>query len=335
MQTTIDALMTGQGISSEQSQQFFQAVLKGEVEPALLAGVLVALKLKGETIEEITGAASAIRQAAADFPKREYPVTDIVGTGGDGHHTINISTTAAIVAASMGVKVAKHGNRSVSSKSGSSDLLAASGVNLTMSAETAKDCLDKTNLAFLFAPHYHGGFKHAGPVRAALKTRTIFNIMGPLVNPASPEYMVLGVYTPDYLEPIAQTLKALGTQRAMVVHGAGLDEVAIHGTTEVIELNNGDISRYQLNPADFGVDEASLEDIKGGDPQQNLEISKAILTGTATAAQQNAVAVNAACALYINGLEPDLKTATAKVLAHLKSGQALKTLEAFAECSHG
>ena len=186
------------------------AAAEPEVDYVELAALLVALKIKGETPAEIAGAASAIRAAAAPFAKPAYAVADIVGTGGDGHHTLNISSTAMLVAAAAGVKVAKHGNRSVSSKSGSADLLEALGIKLAMSAEVARKALDELGCCFLFAPVYHSGFRHAGPVRAALKTRTLFNVLGPLINPARPTYQLMGVYAPELVRPIAETLLALG-----------------------------------------------------------------------------------------------------------------------------
>ena len=239
MTNILQQLVDGKDLSLEQAQQFFNDVVSGNVEPSLLASVLTALKIKGETPDEIAGAAIAIRQAAKSFPENDKVLVDCVGTGGDGHSTINISTTAAIVAAACGLNVAKHGNRSVSSKSGSADLLEAFGVNLMMTPETAYQCIEQSGACFLFAPNYHSGFKHAAPVRAAMGVRTLFNILGPLVNPASPKVMLLGVYTPELLMPMAKALMLTGVKRAWVVFGSGLDEVAVHGETQVIEINDG------------------------------------------------------------------------------------------------
>ncbi|QBG37605.1 anthranilate phosphoribosyltransferase [Litorilituus sediminis] len=319
-------LVAGNNLSQAQSQHFFQAVLEGKVDPALLASVLTALKIKGETSAEIAGAALAIRQAATSFPEQAQAVSDCVGTGGDGANTINISTTAAILAASCGLKMAKHGNRSVSSMSGSADLLEAFGVNLNMSPETASNCLDKANLCFLYAPAYHTGFKYAGPVRKAMGIRTLFNILGPLVNPAAPKVMLLGVYTPELLETIAQALLLTGVERAFVVHGSGLDEIALHGDTQLIEINNGQLIERTISPADFGLANYSLEDIKGGTPQENADVIKAILSGNGKPAHNSAVVINCAALLYLHGKAATLKEAAQLASEVLASGQGMQTL---------
>lgn len=338
IQPLLDLLYQGKSLSREQTFEIFSALIRGEMSEAAMAGMLVALKIRGETIDEISGAADAMRAAAKTFPysngdSLSNGIVDIVGTGGDGFNTINISTTAAFVAAAAGAKVAKHGNRSVSSKSGSSDLLAQFGIDLTMSPDTASRCLDALNLCFLFAPHYHGGVKHAGPVRQALKTRTLFNVLGPLINPARPEFMLLGVYSPELVLPIAKVLKALGTKRAMVVHGSGLDEVALHGNTQVAELKDGDIIEYQLTPADLGVPLAQITDLEGGEPAQNALITEAILQGRGTDAHTNAVAINAGCALYVCGIADSVKAGTLLALATIQSGKAFELLSQLAKVS--
>lgn len=320
-------LVDNKNISQQATEQFFTQVLNGEIEPALLASVLTALKMKGETPEEIAGAAVAIRRAATPFPEKYYPVADCVGTGGDGANTINISTTAAILGAACGLKMAKHGNRSVSSMSGSADLLEAFGVNLSMSPATASNCLDKANLCFLFAPAYHSGFKHAAPVRKAMGIRTLFNILGPLVNPAVPQTMLLGVYTPELLLPIAQALQLTGVKRAFVVHGSGLDEIALHGDTQIIEIKDGKLIERIISPQDFGLKNYSLEEIKGGTPSENADIIKAILSGKGLDAHNAAVVINCAALLYLHDKAESLEVAAQLASNVLKSGQGLATLE--------
>lgn len=327
-------LVDNKSLSQQQTEQFFTQVLNGNVEPALLASVLTALKMKGETPAEIAGAAVAIRNAALSFPKQESSVADCVGTGGDGANTINISTTAAILSAACGLKMAKHGNRSVSSMSGSADLLEAFGVNLTMSPTTASNCLDKANLCFLFAPAYHSGFKHAAPVRKAMGIRTLFNILGPLVNPASPNIMLLGVYTPELLKPIAQALQLTGVKRAFVVHGCGLDEIALHGDTQLIEINNEQLIERTISPQDFGLQNYSLEAIKGGSPQENADIIKAILSGKGQAAHNAAVVINCAALLYLHAKADNLRSAAQMASEVLSSGKALQTLEQLVSLSN-
>lgn len=338
LQAIIDKLYLGQSVSRDQANLLFSAIIQGEMSEATMAGMLVAMKMRGETIDEISGAADALRAAAKVFPipnatTRSQGIVDIVGTGGDGHNTINISTTAAFVAAAAGAKVAKHGNRSVSSKSGSSDLLSQFGIDLTMPPETARDCLDELGLCFLFAPHYHGGVRHAVPVRQSLKTRTLFNLLGPLINPANPDYIVLGVYSRELVEPIANVLNTLGLKRAMVVHGSGLDEVAVHGDTLVCELKDKQISQYTLTPAALGVEQATLAELEGGTPAENAAITRAILQGQGSQAHRNAVAVNAGCALYISGNSDTPLEGVKQALAILDSGKAFTLLEQLANAS--
>lgn len=240
-------LFEGKPLTQQQSKHLFTAIINGELLNEQLSAALIALKLRGETTEEITGVVYAALENAEFFPSPNYEFADIVGTGGDGANTINISTASAIVAAAAGFKVAKHGNRSVSSKSGSSDVLNALGIKIDMDANTARKALDEINLCFLWLQQYHTGFKHVAYVRQLLKTRTIFNILGPLCNPARPPYQLLGVYSADLIQPYAETVARLGHKHTIVVHGAGLDEVAIHSKTDVAEIRDGKIARYILS----------------------------------------------------------------------------------------
>lgn len=334
VQPILEQLYQGESLSEAQSQAFFEQVVSGEMDPIILSSVITALKIKGETPDEITGAAKALLAHAKAFPAPDYPFTDIVGTGGDGLGTINISTASAFVAAALGVKVCKHGSRSVSSKSGSSDLLATFGVNLDMSPETARQCLDDLNVCFIFAPSYHAGMRFAAPVRAALKTRSIFNVLGPLINPARPPFELMGVYDPALLAPIAKVHQQLGMQRVLVVHGSGLDEVALHGETQVAELKEGKITEYTLTPADFGVENAPVESIFGGTPEENKVIIENILQGKGTTAQQAAVAINVSALLVLNGKADSFKEGAAMAIESMQSGQPLTLLKQFAEQSN-
>lgn len=334
MTTILSTLVDGQDLDQHTIQAFFEQMLKGETDPILLASVLTALKIKGETPTEISGAAIAIKAAATKFPIQKHTVADCVGTGGDGANTINISTTAAILAAACGLKMAKHGNRSVSSMSGSADLLEAFGVNLTMSPETASNCLDKANLCFLYAPAYHSGFKHAAAVRKTMGVRTLFNILGPLANPAYPNIMLLGVYTPELLMPMAESLQLTGVERAFIVHGSGLDEIALHGDTQVIEIKGDQLIERTISPKDFGLKNYTLEEIKGGTPQENADIIKAILSGNGQEAHNAAVIINCAALLYLHGKAEDLTTAAKLASDVLKSGKGLTTLELLVSLSN-
>ena len=337
--SALNTLVDGHSLTQQQSHDVFEQVINGFVAPERLAAILTALKIKGETPAEIAGAAIAIRANAKAFPEQTFTVADCVGTGGDGANTINISTTAAILAAACGLKMAKHGNRSVSSMSGSADLLEALGVNLTMSPEVASECLAKANICFLYAPAYHTGFKHAAPVRKAMAIRTLFNILGPLVNPAKPDIMLLGVYIPELITPIAQALMLTGVKQAWVVHGSGLDEIALHGKTLVTEINNGELIKKEVTPADFGLDSYTLEDIKGGTPEENAEFIKAILAGKGQAAHNSAVIINCAALLYLhreqlNGKADTLLLAAQHAKSVLASGVASKTLADLVQVSH-
>ncbi|WP_371186228.1 anthranilate phosphoribosyltransferase [Thalassotalea maritima] len=331
----LQRVIEGQSLNQQQSYQLFEQLLAGELEPSMIAGLLTAMRIKGETPEEIAGAALAVRHAAKPFPEHSHTLVDCVGTGGDGHHTINISTTAAIVAGACGLHVAKHGNRNVSSKSGSADLLEALGVNLTMSPETALDCLNSAGICFLFAPHYHAAFKHVAPIRKQLGVRTIFNILGPLVNPAAPQVMLVGVYDKSLLKPMAQALRLTGVQRAWVVYGAGLDEIAIHDSTDIIEIKDGQLYEKRLQPSDVGLPSYPLSAIKGGDPQQNAKDCMAVLEGKGQAAHRDAVLINSAALLYLANKASNLIDAIELARHVLRTGKAAQCLRTLAEVSHG
>ena len=322
----LEQLYSGHSLSTSESTALFNAVIQGELSNEQIAAMLIALKVRGANTEEITGAVAASLQNAKAFPHPNYSFADIVGTGGDGQNTINISTASAIVAASMGAKVAKHGNRSVSSKSGASDVLTALGVNVNVTPEQARQALDEIGVCFLFAQQYHSGFRHVAPVRAALKTRTIFNILGPLINPARPTYHLLGVYAPELVKTYAETAVALEHQHSFVVHGSGLDEVALHGETQVAEIKNGKIEYFTLTPEDFGLKAQSLESLHGGEPQENAQMLTALLQGKGKAEHENAVAANTALLLKLFGHD-DLKQNVQNVLAHLASGKTFETLQ--------
>ena len=328
MQTAqlLEQLYSGKTLNKEESAVIFNAIMQGELNNEQIAAMLIALKVRGATIDELSGAVSASLKNAKSFPRPDYPFADIVGTGGDGQNTINISTASAIVAASMGAKVAKHGNRSVSSKSGASDVLTALGVNVNVTPEQARQALDDIGVCFLFAQQYHSGFKHVAPVREALKTRTLFNILGPLINPARPTYHLLGVYAPELVKTYAETAVALGHQHTFVVHGAGLDEVAVHGETQVAEIKNGKIDYFTLTPEDFGLKTQSLESLRGGEPQENAQYLTALLQGDGKEEHANAVAANVALLLKLFGHD-DLKQNVQNVLSHLASGKAFDTLQ--------
>ncbi len=319
MQAILEHLYQGGRISREQSQQLFGAIIQGQLAPEQLAAALISMKVRGEYPEEIAGAAGALLADASPFPRPDYPFADIVGTGGDGSNSINISTASAIVAAGCGARVAKHGNRSVSSRSGSSDLLAAFGIRLDMPAALSRQALDELGMCFLFAPQYHSGFRHAMPVRQLLKTRTLFNVLGPLINPARPPLALIGVYSPELVLPIAETLRVLGYQRAAVVHGGGMDEVALHAPTQVAELRDGAIESYTLSAADFGLSPQPAEALRGGSPEENRDILARLLQGKGEHAHESAVAANVALLLKLFGQE-NLRDNTHRAQEEIHSG---------------
>ncbi|MFT5676985.1 MAG: anthranilate phosphoribosyltransferase [Paraglaciecola sp.] len=329
----LEQLFEGRSLTQNEVTDVFSQVVTGQVDDIVLSSLLTALKIKGETPEEIAGAAAALIKNAASFPRPNYDFADIVGTGGDGHHTINISSAAAIVAASCGLKVAKHGNRSVSSKSGSADLFKAFDLELTMSADTARACLDESNLCFLFAPNYHSGIRHAMPVRTTLKTRTLFNLLGPLVNPARPSHIVIGVYDPALLMPFAQTLQLLGYQKALVVHGSGLDELALHGESQVIEINGHKLTEYSLCPGDFGLEEYPISAIQGGEPEENKTLIEQVLAGKGQIAHQSAVAMNAGALLKLCGLADSFKQGAELAIEAMQNKLPLATIKQSAALS--
>jgi anthranilate phosphoribosyltransferase len=295
---------------------------------------LAALKTRGETPAEIAGAARALREAAVPFPKPAYPVVDTCGTGGDGAGTLNISTAAAFVVAESGLAVAKHGNRAASSRCGSADLLEALGVKLDPAPMVARRCLDRVGLCFLFAPVYHAGVRRATGVRAALKTRTLFNLLGPLANPARPEFQVMGVYDPALCRPMAETLRLLGCQGALVVHGAGLDEIALHGPTKAALLGGDGIEDLVITPEEAGVERAPLTALAGGTPTQNAEWLLRVLAGQASRAHLDAVAINAGAMLWVAGRTSSLREGAALGLEILQSGMAARRIAALVEASH-
>lgn len=329
--TIINKIYSGQDISKQESFDLFNCIFAGEIDPIQLGSIITAFKIKGEKPAEIAGAASSMLQVATPFEqKRNFEVGEIVGTGGDGQSTINISSISAIIAASCGLHVAKHGNRSVSSKTGASDILKALGINISMSPLTSFKCLKNLGVTFLFAPVYHGAMKFAAPVRRSLGVRTIFNVLGPLTNPSHPDYMVMGVYCKELVEPMAQVLKDNGMKHAYVVHGSGLDEIAVHGETYLAELKqDGSITTKTITPADFGLETYPLEGIRGGDPEENSIITINLLQGHGTEAQNASVAANTAALLVLGGKAPDLKTGAQMALAMIKSGKAYEKLQEF------
>lgn len=320
-------------LTRDESRQVFSDLVAGELAESEILELLVGLKKTGETSEEIAGAAEALVNAAVSFPRPVYRFADIVGTGGDGASTINISTAVAFVAAEAGLPVAKHGNRAVSSKCGAADLLERFGFHLEQNPATARRCLDETGVTFLFAPRYHAGIRHAMPARKQLASRTIFNILGPLVNPARPPIMLVGVYDPALCRIIAEALHSLGCLRALVVHGDGLDEIALHGPTVGVELDSGRYRDLKLAPADFGAAAFPVSAIVGCSPEENARAIADILSGKGQPAHVAAVAVNAAALLALAGVADSFADGFRRANEAMATGEPLKRLKRCAAMS--
>ena len=328
------ALYSGQALDQDAAEALFSMLVQGGLSEASIAAMLIALKLKGETADELIGAARALRAADEPFPRPDYLFADSCGTGGDGSGSINVSTAAAFVAAAAGLPVAKHGNRSVTSRCGSADVLEQLGARIEVSAAVSRRALDEAGFCFLFAPRYHPGLRHAGPVRRTLKVRTIMNVLGPCLNPAEPKVQLLGVADPKLLDPVARTLLGLGVERALVVHGSGLDEIALHGRTDAVRVAEGEIEALAFGPEDAGLLPRPLDSLKGGNPEENAHRFKALLLGRGERAEAEVVALNAGALLFTAGLADTLREGTAMGLEALRSGAADRRLEMFIEVTN-
>lgn len=328
----LSRLAEGHVLSDDQAEAFFTACLRGEATPAQVAAAVTALRIRGETVPEIAAFVRVMRRHAVML-EHGFEVIDTCGTGGDGQHTYNVSTAAALVAAGGGVKVAKHGNRALSSKSGSSDVLAALGVNLDAGLERNLRALEQANVCFLFAPAHHGAMRHVTPVRAELGFRTIFNILGPLANPAGAKWQVIGVYDPKWLEPLARVLGALGTERAWVVHGAGLDEITTTGETEVAEWRDGAVHRFTITPEQFGIERVSIEALRGGDPEENAQAIRDLLDGR-RGPYRDIVLLNAGAAFVVAGKAGTLAEGVDLAREIIDSGRAKAALDALIQATN-
>ncbi|HEV8654296.1 MAG TPA: anthranilate phosphoribosyltransferase [Candidatus Limnocylindria bacterium] len=323
------AVASGKTLTRAEAEAAMGSVMAGEATPAQLGGLLAALRVRGETVDEIAGFASAMRRAAVKVTLSVADAVDIVGTGGSRTDPFNISTVASVVAAAAGAKVAKHGNRAASGKCGAADVLEALGVKIDLGPEAAARCVDEVGLAFLFAARYHPAMRHAGPVRREMGIRTVFNILGPLANPAGVRRMVLGVATPELGETMARVLGELGADHVLVVHGAdGLDEISPTGRTLVWELRDGAVRQSSIDPAALGLPLASVADILSGDPAANAATVRSIVGGE-TGARRNAVLLNAGAALIVAGLAADLREGMATAARVIDSGGARDTLDRF------
>lgn len=334
IQQAIARLIGGGDLDRDTAHGVMAQIMSGGATDAQIGGFLVALRCKGETVDEIAGMAEVMRAKATAISGGPEILLDTCGTGGDGSGTFNISTTVAFVAAGAGCTVAKHGNRAMSSKCGSADVLAELGVNVEASPETVGRCLDEAGIGFLFAPALHGAMKHAIGPRKELGTRTVFNVLGPLTNPAGAKRQLIGVFAPDLTETIAGVLGALGSERAFVVHGSdGLDEITLTGPSRVSELLDGEVRTYQITPGDFGIDTAPAAELRGGDARVNAGMLTEILDG-GTGPRTDVVVLNAAAAITAGGLAQDLVEGVGKARESLSSAKARQALDRLVELSN-
>lgn len=327
-------LAADRALTRAEAETAFTALFEGEATPAQVGGFLMALRTRGETVDEIAAAASVMR---AKCVKVEAPAgaMDIVGTGGDGKGTLNISTATALVVAGAGVVVAKHGNRNLSSMSGAADALTELGLNVMVGADVVERCLSEAGIGFMMAPMHHPAMRHVGPVRVELGTRTLFNVLGPLTNPAGVKRQLTGAFTPRLIRPMAEVLRALGSEAAWLVHGSdGTDEISIAGTTAVAALEGGHLREFTLHPEDAGLPVHPFEAILGGTPAENAAALRALLDG-ATGAYRDAVLLNAAAALVVAGRANDLRDGVARAAASIDSGAAKSRLAILARVTQG
>ena len=329
-QDALNRVIEHREIFREEMLSLMCAIMSGEVSPGLIAAILIGLRVKKETIGEIAAAAEVMREFATRVPVPEDPrLIDTCGTGGDGAHTFNISTTAMFVAAAAGARIAKHGGRSVSSKSGSADVLEALGVNINLTPPQVARTIAETGIGFMFAPNHHSAMKHAAPVRKELGVKTLFNILGPLTNPAGAKQQVMGVFHPDLVGIQARVLERLGSRRVIIVHGLeGLDEISISGSTLVAELRDGRISEYTVSPGDFGLARADPHAVR----VESVEESKAMMLGAlenTPGAARDIVALNAGASIYVAGIANTLAEGVAKALGAIESGAARRKVDEF------
>lgn len=327
-------VVEGIDLTAAEAEQVMDEIMSGEAQQMNMAAFLTALRMKGETIEEITAFAKSMRKHGTKLPVTG-DVLEIVGTGGDEANSINISTTASIIVAAAGYKVAKHGNRSVSSKSGAADCLEALGVKLDLEPEKNAEVLEKGNICFMFAQKYHSAMRFVGPVRKAIGLRTVFNILGPLANPAGANVELMGVYSEDLVEPLARVLSNLGVKRGMVVYGQDrLDEISLSAPTTCVEISNGEFTRYEITPEQVGLTRCRKEDLVGGDAVENARITESILKGECAGAKTDAVLLNAGAGIYLMGGAASIKEGVEAARRTIENGKAYETLQSFVKLTN-
>lgn len=330
MKNILNKLLKQENLTYSETKEVMNNIMEGKLNNSQIASFLTALRIKGETVDEITACAEIMREKAFSIKPNVENYVDTCGTGGDGTNSFNISTITAFVTAGADVPVAKHGNRSVSSKSGSADVMKELGINIDIKPDKVKECIEKIGIGFLFAPSFHKAMKFAMPVRRELGIRTIFNVLGPLTNPANAKAQLMGVFAVNLTETLANVLKNLGLKHAMVVHGSGLDEIAIHNETQISELKNGKVMTYKIKPEEFGIKTSSISSIKGGKPKENAEIIMNILNGERSP-KRDIVILNSGAAIYVSGKAETFHKGIKLAEKSIDSKNALKKLEELKE----
>ncbi|MES0127842.1 anthranilate phosphoribosyltransferase [Mesorhizobium sp. M0029] len=333
LKTHIAKVATGTGLTFDEAREAFDIIMSGDATPGQIGGFLMALRVRGETVSEISGAVATMRAKMLRVEAPEGAI-DIVGTGGDNSHSVNISTASAFVIAGCGVPVAKHGNRGLSSLTGAADVLVALGVKIDILPEVIGRCIQEAGVGFMFAPAHHPAMKHVGPTRVELGTRTIFNLLGPLSNPAGVSRQMVGVFLPEWIVPVAETLKALGTEHAWVVHGDGYDEITTTGETQVAELAGGEIRHFTLTPEAVGLQRHTKNELRGGDAAYNAKALRDMLGGAA-GAYRDTVLMNAGAGMVVAGKATTLADGMAAATQAIDSGRALGVLDRLVEISNG
>ncbi|MBI3773795.1 MAG: anthranilate phosphoribosyltransferase [Gammaproteobacteria bacterium] len=332
MPAAIRAVTERRNLTAAEMTDIMRLIMTGAATPAQIGGFLIGLRMKGETVDEIAAAAGVMRELAAKVPVKADHLVDTCGTGGDGAATFNISTASAFVAAAAGARVAKHGNRSVSSKSGSADVLEAAGVNLNLTPQQVAQCIEQVGVGFMFAPQHHSAMKHAIGPRREMGVRTVFNVLGPLTNPAGAPNQVLGVFGAQWLEPLAHVLAKLGSRHVMVVHAEdGMDEISVCAPTKIAELKNGSVQTYTITPEQFGIQRAEAKALAVASAEESLAVIKRVFANE-TGPARDIVALNAGAAIYVAGLAPTLAEGVVKANEIIASGAAQSKLDQLIKC---
>lgn len=332
MKELLKKVVDGVDLTRDEAAKAMDIMLEGKASPVMVSAFLTALRMKGETIDEIVGCTEMMKHKGGSIKLDTDDYIEFVGTGGDGSNTFNISTTSIFVCAAAGVKIAKHGNKAATSKSGASNLLEGLGANINLEPAQVEDCINNVGMGFMNAMIFHKAMKNVAPIRSELGIRTIFNMLGPLSNPSNAKHQVIGVFSKNIITVFAEVMRAMGATRAMVVHGSdGMDEITVTGKTYINEIKNGEILKYEIDPKDYSINYASIEDLRGGDGAENAKIARAVFDGSETGAKRDIIILNSAAGIYMGGKADSYAEAVETAREIISSGKALKKLNEFVE----